>query len=66
MFDWEALYRDFEQQPIISPVLGLYYKFMNIKRYDHMPFYFYPAAQKWISFEDTIIAFLDYLVDAHE
>ena len=31
-----------------------------------MPFYFYPAAKSWISFEDTIITFLDFLVDAHE
>lgn len=39
---------------------------MNIKRYEHMPFYIYPATKSWISFEDTILTFLDYLVDAHE
>ena len=39
---------------------------MDIKRYDHMPFYFYPHAKKWISFEDSFITFLDWLVDAHE
>ena len=39
---------------------------MSIKRYDHMPFYFYPYAKQWISFEDTFITFLDWLVDAHE
>ena len=31
-----------------------------------MPFYIYPSAKSWISFEDTIITFLDWLVDAHE
>ena len=50
----------------MSPVFNLYYQFMNIKRYDHFPFYIYPRARQWISFEDTFINFLDYLVDAHE
>jgi hypothetical protein len=39
---------------------------MNIRRYDHMPFYIYPQAKSWVSFEDTIITFLDWMVDAHE
>ena len=64
--DWQSFLRDAKEQSIISPILVLYYKFMNIKRYDHMPFYFYPAAKSWISFEDTFITFCDWLVDAHE
>ncbi len=64
--DWQSLVRDFQQQPFAGPLLGLYYNFMNIKRYEHMPFYIYPSAKSWISFEDTIITFLDWLVDAHE
>jgi len=43
-----------------------YHKFMNIKRYDHMPYYIYPYGQKVVSFEDGVLKFLDYLVDAHE
>lgn len=39
---------------------------MDIKRYEHFPFYIYPQVKSWISFEDTIITFLDYMVDAHE
>lgn len=31
-----------------------------------MPFYFYPYAKQWVSFEDTILTFLDWMVDAHE
>ena len=58
--------RDFEHQPLLNPLFNLYYRFMSIRRYDHMPFYFYPHAQKWIGFEDTIITFLDWMVDAHE
>lgn len=50
----------------MSPVFNLYYQFMSIKRYDRFPFYIYPRAKQWISFEDTFINFLDYLVDAHE
>lgn len=64
--DWQSLWRDISEQPLSAPLFNLYYRFMNIKRYEHMPFYFYPAAKSWISFEDTIITFLDWLVDAHE
>lgn len=31
-----------------------------------MPFYIYPATKSWISFEDTILTFIDWAVDAHE
>jgi hypothetical protein len=51
---------------LLSPVLNLYYQFMNIKRYDRFPFYIYPAAKSWISYEDTFITFIDWMVDAHE
>ncbi len=64
--DWHSLWRDFSEQPLASPLLGLYYNFMDIKRYEHMPFYIYPSAKSWISFEDTILTFLDWAVDAHE
>ena len=58
--------RDLKEQPLASPLIGIYYQFMNIKRYEHMPFYIYPQAKSWISFEDTILTFLDWAVDAHE
>jgi len=64
--DWQSVWRDFSEQPASGALLGIYYKFMNIKRYDHMPFYIYPQAKSWISFEDTILTFLDWAVDAHE
>ena len=54
------------EQPLAAPLLGLYYNFMNIKRYEHMPFYIYPSAKSWISFEDDILKFIDWMVDAHE
>jgi hypothetical protein len=46
--------------------MNLYMKFMNIQRYEHMPFYFYPAGQSVVSFEDGILKFIDFMVDAHE
>src|SRR5580693_8021408 len=64
--DWTSAIRDFQERPFIAPVLGLYNRFMNIKRYDKMPFYIYPAAKSWISFEDTILTFVDWAIDAHE
>ena len=64
--DWQTIVRDFSEQPFFTPILGIYYKFMDIKRYDHMPFYIYPQSRSWISFEDTILTFLDWAVDAHE
>ena len=39
---------------------------MDIKRYDKMPFYFAPAGDSVVSYEDRAIKFLDWLVDAHE
>jgi hypothetical protein len=44
----------------------MYYQFMNIKRGDRFPFYIYPVAKSWISYEDTFITFIDWLIDAHE
>jgi hypothetical protein len=39
---------------------------MGIKRYDHMPFYFYPQGVSVVNLEDKLINFLDWTVDAHE
>lgn len=66
MIDWTTFWRDCQERPVLYPVLSLYNNFLNIKRYEHMPFYFYPQGQKVVSFEDGVIKFLDHLVDAHE
>ena len=63
MQDW---WREYQEGALLSPIFKLYGHFMDIKRYEHMPFYFYPAAKTWISWEDGVLTFLDYLVDAHE
>jgi len=39
---------------------------MDIKRYEHMPFYFYPQGVSVVNVEDKIINFVDWAVDAHE
>ena len=39
---------------------------MSIKRYEHMPFYFYPQGVSIVKVEDRILNFVDWSVDAHE
>ena len=68
MGDWtaEQMMRDFWGRPLAYPLLRSYNAFMNIKRYDRMPFYIAPAAGKVVNYEDKVINFFDWLVDAHE
>ena len=68
MADWtsEQMYRDFWNRPLMYPMLRLYNSFMNIKRYDRMPYYIAPAAGKVVDYEDVILKYIDWLVDAHE
>lgn len=39
---------------------------MDIKRYEHMPFYFYPQGVGVVNIEDKLLNFADWAVDAHE
>lgn len=57
MADWsfETLYRDFQHRPIGYPLLKAYDSFMNIKRYDKMPFYAAPVGENIVSYEDRFI-----------
>ena len=66
MFDWPTMWRDFQERPILQPLFRQYNNFMNIKRHDSFPFYVSPYAKDLSSFEDTVVGFLDHLVDAHE
>ena len=65
-YTFEQMYRDFWHKPLGYPLLRLYGSFMNIKRYDRMPFYIAPAATTIVSYEDLCISYLDWMVDAHE
>ena len=64
--DWETFWRDFQEKPLLSPLLHAYNNFMSIKRYDKFPFYVYPGSVEVSNFEDSVIKFIDYMVDAHE
>jgi len=68
MGDWtfEQMSRDFWSRPLAYPLLRTYNSFMNIKRYDRMPYYIAPAAGKVVNYEDEFINLLDWAVDAHE
>ena len=65
-WDWETLYRDFWNRPLLTPFLAIYSQFMNIRRYDRMPFYFAPVGTQVVDYEDKILHYMDFLVDAHE
>ena len=65
-WSWETISRDLQHRPIGYPLLKAYSSFMDIKRYDKMPFYAAPVAENVVSYEDRFITFLDFLVDAHE
>lgn len=65
-WSWEKIARDFQHRPIGYPLLKAYSSFMDIRRYDKMPFYAAPLAENVVSYEDKIITFIDFLVDAHE
>ena len=63
---WETTKRNLMERPFAMPLLSAYPAFVNIKRYEHMPYYFYPAGVSVVSFEDRFINLLDWLCDAHE
>ena len=60
------MWRDFQERPLAYPLLNAYNRFMSIRRYDQFPFYVQPGQAKLSSFEDSVILFMDHLVDAHE
>lgn len=66
LIDWETFWRDFQELPLNYPILRAYSAFMNIRRYEKFPFYIYPGSVSVSSFEDKILNFTDYMVDAHE
>ena len=53
--DWsspETWYREFFNRPIYYPILRAYGAFMDIKRYDRMPFYFAPVGASVVDYEN--------------
>lgn len=66
MFNWEAFTRDAQERPLLYPLFRSYSWFLNIKRYDSFPFYVQPGVKNVHNFENTIVTFIDHLVDAHE
>ena len=66
MFDLTTFFREIQEFPLAYPILRAYSAFGSIKRYENFPFYIYPSMKKTAGFEDSILKFCDYLVDAHE
>ena len=65
-WSWETWNREFWNRPLGYPILRAYGAFMEIRRYDKMPFYFAPVGEDIVSLEDRILNYVDWLVDAHE
>lgn len=51
-WDWQTLYRDFWNRPLGYPLLTIYTQFMNIRRYDKMPFYIAPVGEGIVNYEE--------------
>ena len=66
MFDWSTIWRDAQEQSVFYPIFRAYSWIGSIKRYESFPFYIQPGAKKAANFEDSVLKFCDYLVDAHE
>ena len=67
--DWwspEVWMREFWNRPIYYPILRFYGAFMDIKRYDKMPFYFAPTGASVVDYEDRLLNLIDWGYDAHE
>ena len=63
---FETFVRDFQERPLFYPIFRSYSWFLGIKRYDSFPFYIQPGVKNVHGFEDTVLKFVDHLVDAHE
>jgi len=48
------------------PLFKVYDTIGYIMRYDRMPFYFAPVGSKVVNYEDEMIKYLDFMVEAHE
>ena len=66
MVDWEAWSRDFMNIPSFNWFFTLYYKFMELERGSKFPFYIYPQVKEIGKKENTLLTFVDNLVDIHE
>ena len=66
MLDFTQLWRDFWERPLGYPLLKAYDAFMSIRRYEHMPFYFYPGGVSVVGLQDKLLGYIDWAVDAHE
>merc|ERR1711935_1088367 len=65
-YGFEDFKRDVQEYPLAYPLLKAYGSFLNIRRYEKFPFYIYPQGVSLSSFEEKIIRFCDFLIDAHE
>ena len=56
----------FREGPLLLPFFYAYDAFMNLERGNSFPFYIFPGVKKVGDKEDSILTFMDNLVDIHE
>ena len=66
MFDFQKFSRDIQERPLLYPLFRSYGWILTIKRFDSFPFYVQPGVKSVMGFENTVLEFVDHLVDAHE
>ena len=66
MVQQSGWYDYFREGPMLLPFYAIYDTFMNIERGNSFPFYIFPGVKKVGEKEDTVVSFIDNLVDIHE
>mmetsp|Transcript_31559 Transcript_31559/g.36034 ORF Transcript_31559/g.36034 Transcript_31559/m.36034 type:complete len:154 (+) Transcript_31559:13-474(+) len=66
MVKGESWWNNVTDGPLLYPFYHLWQQFMNIERGSKFPFYIYPGVKVVGKKEDTVISFIDNLVDIHE
>mmetsp|Transcript_6913 Transcript_6913/g.6070 ORF Transcript_6913/g.6070 Transcript_6913/m.6070 type:complete len:209 (-) Transcript_6913:37-663(-) len=66
MVDWEETFRKWMTEPLLLPLFSAYGKFMELERGSKFPFYINPSVKNVDEKENTILDFVDNLVDIHE
>ena len=63
---WKQWFDARKQGPILWPILGAYGAFMNLERGNKFPFYISPKVQEGDQSANSLLDFIDNLVDIHE
>ena len=63
---WSQWFHGVKQGPLLWPILGAYNAFMNLERGNTFPFYISPQVKESDKSANSLLDFVDNLVDIHE